>query len=630
MLNDAIGRAQEYLLNLQHPEGYWVGELEADSALTSEYVMLRHFLRRVDQDRERKAANYLKAKQLPDGGWDLFPGGGSDISATVKAYFAFKLMGYSPDDALMRRARENIVAKGGVTKANVFTKITLALFGQYDWRGVPRMPVEIILFPRWFYFNLTEVSYWSRTVIVPLLILMDLKPVCRIPAAAGIDELYLPSRAAADLRFPRSERLFTWKNFFITLDRLLHGLERWIPRPFRARARQQALTWVLTRMGPGGLGGIYPAMANAVMALHTLGYSEDHPKMAEGLKEIELLGVEEADRFHLQPCPSPVWDTPLAVNALVESALPRDHPALLRAATWLLQQQILRRGDWQVKRPELPAGGWPFQFRNDFYPDTDDSAVVLMALKKVALPDRADIRQAIETGLEWFLGMQSANGGWGSFDADNTRLLLNNIPFADHGALLDPPTEDLTGRGLEMLGTYGETLAHPRAARALHFVKRTQDPRGGWFGRWGANYIYGTWSVLRGLQAIGEDLNAPYIRRAVRWLESCQNTDGGWGETLLSYADPTLAGTGESIPSQTAWALLGLLAAGEAENPAVARGIRFLIETQRSDGSWDDPFWNATGFPRVFFLKYHLYPVYFPLWALGVYRRTLHESPREG
>ena len=625
-VEEAIGRAQEHLLSLQHPEGYWLGELEADSTLTSEYIMLRHFLRRVDRDRERKVANYLKARQLPDGGWDLFPGGASDISATVKAYFAFKLMGYSPDDAFMRRARENIVAKGGVTKANVFTKIALALLGQYDWRGVPSMPVEIILFPRWFYFNLTEVSYWSRTVIVPLLILMDLKPACPIPPAAGIDELYVPSRAAADLRFPRSERLFTWKNFFITLDRLLHGLERWTPRPFRARARQQALTWILTRMGPGGLGGIYPAMANAVMALHTLGYSEDHPKMAEGLKEIELLGIEEADRFHLQPCPSPVWDTPLAVNALVESALPRDHPALLRAATWLLQQQSLRRGDWQVKRPELPPGGWPFQFRNDFYPDTDDSAVVLMALKKIALPDRADIRQAIETGLEWFLGMQSRNGGWGSFDVDNTRLLLNNIPFADHGALLDPPTEDLAGRGLEMLGTYEETLAHPRAARALDFVKRTQDPRGGWYGRWGANYIYGTWSVLRGLQAIGEDLNASYIRRAVRWLESCQNADGGWGETLLSYADPTLAGKGESIPSQTAWALLGLLAAGEAENPAVARGIRFLIETQRSDGSWDDPFWNATGFPRVFFLKYHLYPVYFPLWALGVYRTALQRS----
>jgi len=627
VVDKAIHRAQRYLLRLQHPEGYWLGELEADSTLTSEYIMLRHFLRRVDRDRERKAANYLKAKQLPDGGWDLFPGGASDISATVKAYFAFKLMGYSPDDGLMRRARENILAKGGVTKANVFTKIALALFGQYDWRGVPSMPVEIILFPRWFYFNLYEVSYWSRTVMVPLLILMDLKPVCPIAAAAGIDELYVPSRAAADLKFPRGERLFTWKNFFVTLDRLLHGLERWAPRPFRARARQQALAWILTRMGPGGLGGIYPAMANAVMVLHTLGYSEDHPKMAEGLKEIELLGIEEADRFHLQPCPPPVWDTCLAVNALVESGLPRDHPALLRAATWLIQEQILRRGDWQVKRPDLPAGGWPFQFRNDFYPDTDDSAVVLMALKKVALPDRADIRQAIEIGLEWFLGMQSANGGWGSFDADNTRLLLNNIPFADHGALLDPPTEDLAGRGLEMLGTYGETLAHPRAARALDFVKRTQDPRGGWYGRWGANYIYGTWSVLRGLQAIGEDLNAPYIRRAVRWLESCQNADGGWGETLQSYADPSLAGKGESIPSQTAWALLGLLAAGEARSPAVAKGIRYLLERQRSDGPWDDSFWNATGFPRVFFLKYHLYPVYFPLWALGVYRTALQRSP---
>jgi squalene-hopene/tetraprenyl-beta-curcumene cyclase len=626
VVDKAIHRAQRYLLRLQHPEGYWLGELEADSTLTSEYIMLRHFLRRVDLDLERKAANYLKAKQLPDGGWDLFPGGASDISATVKAYFAFKLMGYSPDDALMRRARENILAKGGVTKANVFTKIALALFGQYDWQGVPSMPVEIILFPRWFYFNIYEVSYWSRTVMVPLLILMDLKPVCPIPAAAGIDELYVPSRAGADLRFPRSERLFTWKNFFVTLDRLLHGLERWAPRPFRARARQQALAWILTRMGPGGLGGIYPAMANAVMALHTLGYSEDHPKMAEGLKEIELLGIEEDDRFHLQPCPSPVWDTCLAVNALVESGLPRDHPSLLRAATWLIQEQILRRGDWQVKRPDLPAGGWPFQFRNDFYPDTDDSAVVLMALKKVALPDRADIRQAIEIGLEWFLGMQSRSGGWGSFDVDNTRLLLNNIPFADHGALLDPPTEDLAGRGLEMLGTYGETLAHPRAARALDFVKRTQDPSGGWYGRWGANYIYGTWSVLRGLQAIGEDLNAPYIRRAVRWLESCQNADGGWGETLQSYADPTLAGKGESIPSQTAWALLGLLAAGEARSPAVARGIQYLLEAQRSHGPWEDSFWNATGFPRVFFLKYHLYPVYFPLWALGVYHTALQRG----
>jgi squalene-hopene/tetraprenyl-beta-curcumene cyclase len=626
VVGKAIHQAQEYLLSLQHPEGYWLGELEADSTLTSEYIMLRHFLQRVDRDRERKAANYLKAKQLPDGGWDLFPGGASDISATVKAYFALKLIGYSPDDLFMRRARENILAKGGVTKANVFTKIALALFGQYDWRGVPSMPVEIILFPRWFFFHLTEVSYWSRTVIVPLLILMDLKPVCPVPAAAGIDELYVPSRAGADLRFPRSKRLFTWKNFFLALDTLLHGLERWAPRPFRARARQQALAWLLTRMGPGGLGGIYPAMANAVMALYTLGYSEDHPKMAEGLKEIELLGIEEADRFHLQPCLSPVWDTCLAMNALVESALPPDHPALLTAAAWLLQEQILRRGDWQVKRPDLPAGGWPFQFRNDFYPDTDDSAVVLMALKKVALPDRADIREAIETGLEWFLGMQSSNGGWGSFDADNTRLLLNNIPFADHGALLDPPTEDLAGRGLEMLGTYGETLAHPRAARALDFVKRTQDPRGGWYGRWGANYIYGTWSVLRGLQAIGEDLNAPYVRRAVRWLESCQNADGGWGETLQSYTDPALAGRGESIPSQTAWALLGLLAAGEASNPAVAKGIQYLLETQRSDGSWDDPFWNATGFPRVFFLKYHLYPVYFPLWALGVYRTALQRS----
>ena len=622
----AIHRAQEYVLSIQHPLGYWIGELEADSTLTSEYLMLRRFLGRVDQDLERKAANYLRAKQLPDGGWDLFPGSPSDISATVKAYFALKLVGHGPDEPFMAKARENILAKGGVTKANVFTKITLALFGQYDWRGIPAMPIEIMLLPRQSYFNIYEVSYWSRTVIVPLCILMDLKPVCRIPEAARIDELYVPSRAEADLRFPLSDQLISWKNFFIGLDRLLPNLENWAPRPFRARARQRALAWTLTRMGPGGLGGIYPAMANAVMALHTLGYSEDHPKMAEGWKEIELLGIEEADTFRMQPCLAPIWDTSLAMNALVESGLPGNHPALLNAAAWLIQGQILRRGDWQVKRPNLPAGGWPFQFRNDFYPDTDDTAMVLMALKKVRLPDRADIRQIIKVGLGWFLGMQSESGGWGSFDADNTRFLLNHIPFADHGALLDPPTEDLAGRGLEALGTYGETAAHPEAGRALAFIKETQCADGSWYGRWGVNYIYGTWSVLRGLQAIGENMNAPYVRRAVRWLEEHQNVDGGWGETLLSYADPALAGKGESIPSQTAWALLGLLAAGEARSPAVARGIRYLVETQRPDGSWDDPRWNGTGFPRVFFLKYHLYPVYFPLWALGVYREALSRS----
>jgi squalene-hopene/tetraprenyl-beta-curcumene cyclase len=622
----AIHRTQEYVLNIQHPLGYWIGELEADSTLTSEYLMLRRFLGRVDQNLERKAANYLRAKQLPDGGWDLFPGSPSDISATVKAYFALKLVGHGPDEPFMAKARENILAKGGVTKANVFTKITLALFGQYDWRGIPAMPIEIMLLPRQSYFNIYEVSYWSRTVIVPLCILMDLKPVCRIPEAARIDELYVPSRAEADLRFPLGDQLISWKNFFIGLDRLLPNLENWAPRPFRARARQRALAWTLTRMGPGGLGGIYPAMANAVMALHTLGYSEDHPKMAEGWKEIELLGIEEVDTFRMQPCLAPIWDTSLAMNALVESGLPANHPALLNAAAWLVQGQILRRGDWQVKRPNLPAGGWPFQFRNDFYPDTDDTAMVLMALKKVRLPDRTDIRQIIKVGLGWFLGMQSESGGWGSFDADNTRFLLNHIPFADHGALLDPPTEDLAGRGLETLGTYDETAAHPEAARALAFIKETQCADGSWYGRWGVNYIYGTWSVLRGLQAIGENMNAPYVRRAVQWLEEHQNVDGGWGETLLSYADPALAGKGESIPSQTAWALLGLLAAGEARSPAVARGIRYLVETQRPDGSWDDPRWNGTGFPRVFFLKYHLYPVYFPLWALGVYREALPRS----
>jgi squalene-hopene/tetraprenyl-beta-curcumene cyclase len=367
-------------------------------------------------------------------------------------------------------------------------------------------------------------------------------------------------------------------------------------------------------------------MANAVMALHVLGYSHDHPKMAEGLKEIELLGVEGPDTFYLQPCLSPVWDTALAVNALIESELAPDHPSLLKATEWLLEKQIFTLGDWRIKRPYLPPGGWPFQFWNDFYPDTDDTGMVLMALKKVRFPDYKRLQQAMDRGMAWFLGMQSKSGAWASFDVDNDHLILNNIPFADHGALLDPPTEDLAGRGLETLGTLGEDRHHPSAVRALTFLKRTQRPDGPWHGRWGVNYIYGTWSVLRGLNAIGEDLDAEYVRRAVRWLEERQNPDGGWGETLESYADPSLAGKGESIPSQTAWALLGLIAAGLARSPAVAKGIRYLLETQRPDGSWHDHLWNGTGFPRVFYLKYHLYASYFPLWALGTYQSALQSD----
>ncbi len=626
-LHDAIDRARAGLLGDQAPEGHWVGQLEANTTITSEYLLLCHLIDRVDRRREAKAVRYLRRRQLPDGGFNLFEDGPANLSATIKAYFAMTLAGVSPDDPAMTAARDRIREMGGPVKADVFTKILLALFGAYDWNGVPAMPVEIMLLPRpFFLFNIYEVSYWSRTVIVPLLIIMDRKPVKWLPPDLGLDELWPESREKTSLRFPRMPEPFSWrklfwKNFFIAVDDGLKIWERFTTRPLRKRAIEAARLWLEERLAvPGGLGGIYPAMANSILAMRLLGYPDDHPLVMGQVKEIEALAVEEGDEIHYQPCPSPVWDTALAVNALVESGLEPGHPALRRAAEWLIERQVLAPGDWRVKRPHVQPGGWAFQHRNDFYPDLDDTAMVLMALEKVRGLDGETAQAAKERGLGWFLGMQGQDGGWASFDADNNRLYLNNIPFADHGALLDPSTEDLTGRGLELLGTLGYGKDFEPAQRALHFLRHTQRHDGPWEGRWGVNYIYGTWSVLRGLAAIGEDLRHEYVQRAVRWLERHQNKDGGWGETCESYDDPEFAGVGESTPSQTAWALLALFAAGRTSGVVVERGIEHLLRTQRADGSWEDRLWNGTGFPRVFFLKYHLYAKYFPLWALGVYR----------
>jgi len=627
-VDHAISRARDVLLATQAPDGHWVGEAEANSTITSEYLLLCHLLDRVDREREAKMVRYLRERQLADGGYSLYDGGSANLSATIKAYFAMKVAGVSVDDPAMAAARALILERGGPVQADVFTKILLALFGEYDWRGVPSMPVEIMLLPRWSFFNLLEVSYWSRTVIVPLLILMDSKPVMRLPESCRLDELWPVPREHTSLRFPRiprpfSPKRFIWKNLFIGVDDALKGWERLGPRPFRGRAIEAALRWLEERLAvPGGLGGIFPAMTNAVLALRTLGYPEDHPLIRGQIKEIENLGVETTDSLHYAPCVSPVWDTSLAANALIESGLAPDHPQLVRAGEWMMDKQITVPGDWQVKRPDVPPGGWPFQYHNDFYPDLDDSAMVMMALAKIQGLDPERKARCMERGLAWFVGMQGSDGGWASFDADNSRLVFNNIPFADHGALLDPSTEDLTGRGLELLGTLGHGPDHPAAQRALGFIRKTQHETGAWYGRWGVNYIYGTWSVLRGLGAIGEDCSADYVQRAIAWIEQRQNDDGGWGETLASYEDETLAGRGESIPSQTAWALLGLFAAGRTEGKAVEQGIRYLIDTQTADGSWEDPLWNGTGFPRVFYLKYHLYAKYFPLWALGVYRGT--------
>ena len=628
-LDEAVARAQHHLLSRQAADGHWVGELEADRALTAEALLLHRLIDRVDGGVERRAVTFLRRRQNADGGWSLFEGGASDLSATIKIYFAMKMSGVSLDDPAMLRARARIRAMGGPAKANVFCKILLALFGEYDWNGVPTMPVEIMLLPPpFFLFNIYEVSYWSRCVIVPLLIIMDRKPVKWLPRHLTLDELWPEGREHTSLRFPRVPEPFSWrglfwKSFFIAVDDGLKIWERFSPRPLRKRAVDAAREWLEERTAvPGGLGGIYPAMANSILALRLLGHPEDHPLVLGQLKEIEALAVEHGDELCYQPCPSPVWDTSLAANALVESDLPTDHPALVKAAEWMLGKQILVAGDWQVKRPHVQPGGWAFQYGNDFYPDLDDAAMVLMALEKIRGVDADRVRLAKERGVGWFLGMQNVDGGWASFDADNNRLYLNNIPFADHGALVDPSTEDLTGRGLELLGTLGYPRDLEAVDRAIHFIRRSQRHDGPWYGRWGVNYIYGTWSVLRGLGAIGVDPRHEYVQRAVRWLLRRQNPDGGWGETCESYAKPELAGIGESLPSQTAWALLGLFAAGQTTGPAIERGIGYLLATQRADGSWEDPFWNGTGFPRVFYLKYDLYAKYFPLWALGVYRRA--------
>jgi squalene-hopene/tetraprenyl-beta-curcumene cyclase len=628
-LHDSIARAQAHLLARQAADGHWVGELEADVTITAEYLLLCHLIDRVRPGAEQRAVRYLRRRQNREGGWSLYEAGATDLSATIKTYFAMKMAGVPVDDPAMARARARIRAMGGPVKANVFTKILLALFGEYDWNGVPGMPVEIMLLPPpFFLFNIYEVSYWSRTVIVPLLIILDRKPVKWLPSERGLDELWPVPREAASLRFPRVPQPFSWrglfwKSFFIAVDDGIKIWERFSPRPLRKRAIEAARLWLEERLAvPGGLGGIFPAMANSILALRLLGYPDDHPLVLGQLKEIEALAVERADELSLQPCVSPVWDTCLAVNALVETGLGPDHPALVRAGEWMLDRQVLTPGDWQIKRPHVQPGGWAFQYANPYYPDLDDTAVVLMALEKTRGldPDRA--RLAKERGLGWLLGMQNEDGGWASFDADNDRLYLNNIPFADHGALLDPSTEDLTGRGLEVLGTLGYTAEFEPAQRALQFLRRAQADDGPWYGRWGVNYLYGTWSVLRGLAAIGVDPRHEMVQRAVRWLERRQNEDGGWGETCDSYHQPDLAGFGDSTPTQTAWALLGLMAAGRTSGPVVERGVAYLLETQRADGSWEDPLWNGTGFPRVFYLKYHLYAKYFPLWALGVYRQA--------
>jgi len=620
-LDLAIEGSRDFFFAEQLPKGYWWAELESNVTITAEYLMLFHFLGLVDRERQRKMANYLLSKQTEEGFWTIYYGGPGDLSTTVEAYFALKLAGYPAEHPAMEKARSFVLEQGGVIKTRVFTKIFLALFGEFDWLGVPSMPVELTLLPNWAYFNMYEFSSWARATIIPLSMVMTRRPVKKLPPAQRVQELFVRAPRRADYSFSKEDGILTWKNFFIGADHMLKVYERSPVRPFKNLALSKAEKWVLEHQEPtGDWGGIQPAMLNSILALSAVGYPNEHPVLTKGLEALANFCIESSDELVLQSCISPVWDTALALKALSDADVPGDHPSLVKAAQWLLDREVRKPGDWKIKAPELEPGGWAFEFLNDWYPDVDDSGFVMIALKEIELNDDEAKEAAIKRGIDWCLGMQSKNGGWGAFDKDNTKYLLNKIPFADLEALIDPPTADLTGRMLELMGTFGYAKDHPAAARAIEFLKRSQEPDGPWWGRWGVNYLYGTWSVLCGLKAIGVDPNEPWIRKAVNWLKSRQNIDGGWGETCESYCDPTLAGMGESTASQTAWALLGLMAAGEAGSATVVRGVQYLLATQKGDGTWDEAYYTGTGFPKFFMIKYHIYRNCFPLMALGTYR----------
>jgi squalene-hopene/tetraprenyl-beta-curcumene cyclase len=631
-------KARDYLFTQQHEDGYWCGELEADTTLESDYIAIHTLLGTGNPSRMQRAVPEIIRHQNADGGWPIYTGGPSNISASVKAYFALKLMGYKLEHPVLERARIRILEMGGATECNTFTKIYLCFLGQYDWEAVPAVPPEIVLFPNWFWFNLYEISSWSRAILVPLSIAYAKKPFKKIPAEMGLDELFVGGRHGKHLHLKWATKKISWRNFFLVLNRVVHFCERFHIRPLRYLALKKGERWMLERFEKSdGLGAIYPGILNSIVALRCLGYSTDDPQVIRALSEFEKLGIDEpgiADHseptFRMQPCMSPVWDTALALFALGESGVSKNDPRMLKAADWILSKEVRTTGDWAVKVPNVDPGGWYFEFNNEFYPDVDDSAMVLLGLDKVENPRERYQHEVSQRAIDWIFAMQCKSGGWASFDKDNTRMVFQNIPFADHNAMLDPPTVDITGRVLEMLAAYGVAGDDKRVKKAIKFILSAQEPDGSWFGRWGVNYIYGTMLVLRGLQAMGVDHHEPYVQQGAEWLRMVQNSDGGWGETCGSYDDPTTRGIGPSTPSQTAWAVMGLLAAGDTRSESVQRGILYLLETQRPDGHWDEDQYTGTGFPRVFYLAYHLYRDYFPLIALSTYSREFSALYEEG
>ena len=620
-LSGAIKSARETLLKHQQPDGHWVYELEADCTIPAEYILMNHFTGEIDDELEQKIAVYLREQQDEHDGWSLYHGGCFDLSCSVKAYYALKLVGDDVNAEHMVRARNAILTHGGAANSNVFTRIALALFGQVPWRATPFIPAEVILLPKWFPFHISKVSYWSRTVMVPLFILCTLKPTAVNPRGVDIRELFIIP--------PEEEQHYFRTNTFLSraflmLDHIGRLIEKLVPAFIRNVSIRKCEQWFLTRMNEEhGIGGIFPAMVNVYESLVILGYPKDHPVRIQARKAIDNLLVERGQSVYCQPCVSPVWDTALACQTMIE-ADNGNSAEIKEGLDWLRERQLKDEpGDWRQVRPDLQGGGWAFQYSNYHYPDLDDTSMVVWAMQRA---DKDDYAESIQRATDWTAGMQSKNGGFGSFEVDNTQYYLNSIPFADHGALLDPPTADVTARCIALLSIVDKEKYAPNIQTAIKYIKSDQEPDGSWYGRWGTNYIYGTWSVLTGLEVAGEDTQEDYIRRAVDWLYSVQNEDGGWGESNDSYYPPKHRRPYPSTAFQTAWALLALLSAGEVNSDAVQRGVDFLLKNQNVNGLWDDNSYTAPGFPRVFYLKYHGYTKYFPLWALARYRNLLGQN----
>lgn len=653
---EAIARTHKLLRDTQARDGWWWGELESNPTMEAEYVFLRHILGITDSARNLKIAAHIESRQNSDGGWSMYFGGAGDLSTTVECYTALKIAGRDPGSETMRRARDLILAGGGVERVRVFTKIWLAMMGQWDWSGTPYLPPEIILMPGWAPFNIYSFASWTRATVVPMTVILSRNPTYPLPPEMAINELYVNGRESADYSLPTPSGLGTdWLAY--VADRLLQAGEKLPLKPLRGPALRRVENWIVGHQEKdGSWGGIQPPWVYSLIALQELGYTMDHPVMRRGVEGFEAFAIDDGDgRWRLQACVSPVWDTCLTINALLESGASAGDEMVVRASDWLVSQQIIGGGDWQQGLSGIEPGGWAFEFENDLYPDVDDAAEVLLAIGRAGTLDAGKRGAAVDRGMRWMLSLQSKNGGWGSFDKDNTSGVTTKLPFFDFGEVIDPPSVDVTAHVLETIGLLGWQRDSPAVKEALNYIWAEQEPDGAWFGRWGVNYLYGTGAVLPALEAIGHDMRDARVQKAADWVEFRQNPDGGWGETCASYADPRLRGRGESTASQTAWALLALIAGGRVDGLAARRGVEYLVCTQRTDGAWDEPQYTATGFPGYgvgdrrfknpyaddimvlptglptgFMIKYHMYRICWPLLALGRYAARSDESGGPG